>query len=41
VTAADVRRVAAEYLAPERAATLVVVPAEEQDEAEEEVADAA
>jgi zinc protease len=42
VTAADVQRVCAQYLAPERAATLVVVPAEAQDEAgDEEVADAA
>jgi zinc protease len=43
VTAADVQRVCAQYLPPERSATLVVVPGEEQDDAddEEEVADAA
>jgi zinc protease len=41
VTADDVRRVAARYLAPERAATLVVVPGAESEEDDEEVADAA
>jgi zinc protease len=41
VTPADVRRVAAEYLSPDRAATLVVVPGEEMEEEDEEVADAA
>jgi zinc protease len=43
VTVDDVRRVAAQYLAPDRAATLVVVPGEESEEEDggEEVADAA
>ena len=47
VTPEDVRRVAARYLPPERAATLVVVPGAESDEddgderdEDEEVADA-
>ena len=42
VTPEDVRRVAAQYLPPERAATLVVVPGEgSAEEDDEEVADAA
>jgi predicted Zn-dependent peptidase len=43
VTVDDVRRVAAQYLAADRAATLVVVPGEDAEDADdgEEVADAA
>jgi zinc protease len=41
VTPADVQRVAARYLTADRAATLVVVPGEEMEEDDEEVADAA